>query len=335
VNRLCLSLLTSIALAAGLPAAEVDVHLSGGHEVRADLLRESDDALFLDLGYDVLRVPRTAITGLVTSQEASAEAATEIVPLPEGTAAISDFQEDLDLIRRAIVLVSNPRGFGAGFVIDPAGLILTNYHVVTDEEFNRVTFYRPGGQTPLNIDDVELIAFSRLFDIALLKIPEKAMPAEPLIALSLAEEAPSVGDACHAIGNPGMGRAILSQTVSEGIISSLQRNFNDVLYIQTTAAVNPGNSGGPLLNGRGEVIGLITYKAFFQENIAFALPARQIRLFLANRNAYLFTDLNPNAGHKFLDPSLGIPEEAPPDTLPEAPSPATESRGDGTGARAE
>lgn len=291
-----------LASAAALAAAPAEVHLAGGHEIRADLLRESDDALFLDVGYDVLRVPRTAVTGLITSEEASEE---EIAPLPQGTAAIDDFQEDLDLIRRAIVLVSNPAGFGAGFVIDPSGLILTNHHVVADEQFHRVTFYRPGTERPLVIDDVELVAFSRLHDTALLQIPEEALPAEPLVALTLAEDdAVQVGQACYAIGNPGMGQAILAQTVSEGIVSSVQRNFGDVLYIQTTAAVNPGNSGGPLLDARGRVIGLITYKAFFQESIAFALPAHQIRQFLANRSAYLFNDMNPNAGQRYLDPSL-------------------------------
>jgi serine protease Do len=281
-----------------LRAAEVEIHLAGDAEVRADLLRESPDALFLDLGFDVLRVPRDAITGM-TGSDATEEQAAPV----RGSAQIDDFQEDLDLIRQAIVLVSNPHGFGAGFVVDPTGLIVSNHHVVADEEFHRVTFYRPGASTPLQIDDVELVAFSRLHDISLLRIPAESMPDEPLVALPLAsDDAVHVGDTCHAIGNPGLGGTILSQTVSEGIVSSLQRNFSDVLYLQTTAAVNPGNSGGPLLNTSGEVIGLITYKAWL-ENVGFALPVHAIRRFLDNRSAYLADDLNPNAGHRYLDPA--------------------------------
>ncbi|MBN1478021.1 trypsin-like peptidase domain-containing protein [Candidatus Sumerlaeota bacterium] len=292
------------ALIATAPLADpAEVHLAGGATIQADVLRESDSAIVLDLGFDVIQVPREAITGMVTGDSATEETAALSL---QGTAEIDDFHEDLDLIRQAIVLVSTPRGHGAGFVIDPSGLILTNHHVVREEDFFRVTLYRPNGDQPLVIDDVELIAFSRLQDIALLQIPEEDLPDEPLISLSIAPpESVSVGDVCFAIGNPGMGRAILSQTVSEGIISSLQRNFSDVLYIQTTAAVNPGNSGGPLLSARGEVIGLITYKAYAQDNIAFALPPHAIRRFLDNRVAYLADDMNPNAEHRYLDPGVG------------------------------
>ena len=219
-----------------------------------------------------------------------------------GTTAIDNFREDLDLIREAIVLVSTPSGFGAGFVVDPSGLVLTNHHVVREEKFVRVTLYDANGEGTTPIDDVELLAFSRLHDIALLQIPEEGMPEEPLVALNLAgDDATHVGDLCFAIGNPGMGRQILSQSVGEGIVSSLQRNFYGILYMQTTAPVNPGNSGGPLLDASGNVIGLITYKAWL-ENVGFALPVHEIRRFLNNRAAFLADDLNPNAGHRYLVP---------------------------------
>jgi serine protease Do len=304
VNLLrALSLALGAIITVSSLAEPTEVHLTGGATIQAEVLRESDDAIVLDFGFDVMRIPREAITGMVTGDSATAET---VATSLRGTAEIDDFHEDLDLIRQAIVLVSTPRGHGAGFVIDPSGLILTNHHVVREEDFFRVTFYRPNGDQPLVIDDVELIAFSRLQDIALLQIPEEDIPDEPLVSLTIAPPVSvSVSDACFAIGNPGMGRAILSQTVSEGIISSLTRNFSDVLYIQTTAAVNPGNSGGPLLSARGEVIGLITYKAYAQDNIAFALPPHAIRRFLDNRTAYLANDMNPNAEHRYLDPSVG------------------------------
>lgn len=297
MTRIALLTLTLLPCALSLPAATTTVHLAGDSEVRAEVLRETAEALYLDLGFDVLRVPLSAITGQTT-----AAPATDEVPEVVGSSEIDDFREDLDLIRQGIALVSNPHGFGAGFVVDLSGLILTNYHVVGEETFHRVTLYRPGSEAPLEFDDVELVAFSRSHDIALLRIGADALPEEPLVALPLADmEGIVVGEACYAIGNPGMGRSILSQTVSEGIVSSLRRNFSDVLYLQTTAAVNPGNSGGPLLNARGEVIGLITYKAYL-ENIGFALPVRDIRMFLDNRSAFLASDLNPNARHRYLNP---------------------------------
>ena len=110
------------------------------------------------------------------------------------------------------------------------------------------------------------------------------------------------GDPVYAIGNPGMGREILDHTISEGIASSLTRNFDDILYIQTTAAVNPGNSGGPLLNNYGEVVGLVSLKAYFQEGIAFALPVEYIRFFLNHRKGFAYGKANPNTGYHYLTP---------------------------------
>jgi serine protease Do len=110
------------------------------------------------------------------------------------------------------------------------------------------------------------------------------------------------GDAVYAVGNPGMGFMVLDHTVSEGIVSSLARNFNDVVYLQTTAAVNPGNSGGPLVNTRGEVVGLITLKAMFQEGVAFALPVDYIHQYLRYSEAFAVSELYRNQGFRYHRP---------------------------------
>src|SRR5690606_18934503 len=127
------------------------------------------------------------------------------------------------------------------------------HHVVGTETYQTVTlFVQEGNQwVKKTINDCKVEAFSSLQDIAIVqlnmeKVRELNIELSPLpIAPPGALEA---GDVVYAVGNPGMGRFVLDHTISEGIASSLARNFGDVLYLQTTAAVNPGNSGGPLVN---------------------------------------------------------------------------------------
>ena len=110
-------------------------------------------------------------------------------------------------------------------------------------------------------------------DMALLRV-EDAM----FKSLDLSDEEPETGQKVVVIGNPTPEETtILINTLSEGIISSAARNIEGHTFIQTTASVNPGNSGGPLFNMKGEVIGMITLKARSSENIVFAILASELR----------------------------------------------------------
>jgi S1-C subfamily serine protease len=140
------------------------------------------------------------------------------------------------------------RGYGTGFIIDPAGYLVTNDHVIRDAD--RIKIKLADGRERL----AQLQGTDRLTDIALLKIE-----ADNLTALPLGDsEAVEVGDPVMAIGNP----LDYEHTVTSGIISAKGRKvyhdppFED--YLQTDAAINRGNSGGPLLNHAGEVIGVNT-----------------------------------------------------------------------------
>ena len=108
----------------------------------------------------------------------------------------------------------------------------------------------------------------------------------------------NVGDSVFAIGNP-LG---LERSVSQGIISTRNRNFEGLVYLQTDAAINPGNSGGPLLNLRGEVIGVTNMKATQGDNVGFAIPITYVKEFLDNREAFAYDNDNPNTGYRYLDP---------------------------------
>lgn len=158
------------------------------------------------------------------------------------------------------------RALGSGFVIDPAGFIVTNNHVVENADEIEVAF--PSGDTY----QAKLIGTDPATDIALLKVETP----EPLPALAWGDsETAEVGDWVIAIGNPfGLGG-----TVTAGIISARARdigagNYDD--FLQTDTAINTGNSGGPLIDMKGEVIGVNT--AIFSRSggnigIGFSVPS--------------------------------------------------------------
>ncbi len=161
------------------------------------------------------------------------------------------------------------RGEGTGFIISKEGLILTNRHVVEDEdaEYTVVT-------TDNRKFDATVLARDPIQDLAVLKIEGEDFPAVALGDSS----AIRIGQTAIAIGN-ALGE--LRDTASVGIISGVGRQVTarggrtmEVLddVIQTDAAINFGNSGGPLLNLKGEVIGINTAIAPFAEGINFAIP---------------------------------------------------------------
>lgn len=151
-------------------------------------------------------------------------------------------------------------GGGTGFVIGE-NLILTNKHVANDAkaEYTVVTNDQKKYQA-------EILALDPVFDIAILKTQTRVP------ALSLGDSSKlEVGQTVIAIGN-ALGE--FQNTVSVGVVSGLRRTIGADLrsLIQTDAAINQGNSGGPLLNLRGEVIGINTAMATNAENIGFAIP---------------------------------------------------------------
>ena len=329
-RALCLQTAAACAffLLAGRPdvrADMTDVSLKNGARLRADLLHRNDERLILDLGFGVLTVPADQVVDVRReSDEAeigvgAAEGAegplssdapsTQTGPAPERSrkAMGGSFDEMIGQLEEAVVFVSNAGGLGAGFLIDAAGRLITNFHVVRGEKYNDVTIFLKKDKGKIekkNFRRVEVRAYSALLDCALLEIPSKELEGIDLPALDLAgPESIKTGARVYAVGNPGVGTKILDHTVSQGILSSTNRNFNDVLYLQTTAAANPGNSGGPLLNGRGEVVGLVTFGAMFQEGLAFALPVWYLRHFLDNLSAYTPVGDSKNTGFRYHDPT--------------------------------
>ncbi len=168
------------------------------------------------------------------------------------------------------------RGSGSGVVVFEQGFVVTNYHVVKGAQRIRVSFAPEVDETVYPATVVSAVPDQ---DLALLKIdapPEKRFPT---IELGRSDDL-MIGERVIAIGNPH-GQ---THTVSAGIISGLHRDVEiprDGLsfrgLIQTDASINQGNSGGPLLNINGELIGINNAMNLRAENIGFAIPVDQVR----------------------------------------------------------
>jgi putative serine protease PepD len=168
---------------------------------------------------------------------------------------------------------------GSGFVYDTAGRVITNQHVIDGAESMKVTFWN--GKT----HSAKLVGSDASTDTAVIKVDA---PASMLHPLAVADSGSvQVGDGVVAIGSP-FG---LEETVTSGIVSALHRqmtspnNFTIDDSIQTDAAINHGNSGGPLLNMQGKVIGVtaqIESDSGGNDGVGFAVPSNTVRQ-IANR----------------------------------------------------
>ena len=163
--------------------------------------------------------------------------------------------------------------WGTGFVLTADGLIVTNTHVINGADSATVTLY---DDTVLN---ATLVGADSISDIALLKV--KGIGLTPAVIGDSSELA--VGDAVAAIGNP-LGEQF-RMTLTNGVISAINRgvsyNGRSMTLMQTNAAINEGNSGGPLYNMYGQVIGITNMKMMSSyssiEGIGFAIPTAVIR----------------------------------------------------------
>jgi serine protease Do len=168
------------------------------------------------------------------------------------------------------------KGTGSGFIIDAAGYILTNHHVVSRAE--RISVKLSDGRSLR----AQVVGSDADTDIALIKVQsQQPLPVAPLGD----SDALRVGEWVCAIGNP----LAYEHTVTVGVVSFLGRKLFDPSlddYIQTDAAINFGNSGGPLINGRGEVIGINSAISSRASNIGFAVPVNQATAVLAQLKAH-------------------------------------------------
>ena len=175
-----------------------------------------------------------------------------------------DFSGIIENSVKAVVTIKTDIGQGTGFIITDDGYVVTNAHLLSGGKTIESTNYEK------NKISTELIGYNAELDVALLKIDGEY----EFLSLGDSDET-QVGERVIAIGNP-LG---LQFSVTEGIVSGIHRpGINELeAYTQTDAALNPGNSGGPLINKNGKVIGINNFKLGSGESLGFALESNYIK----------------------------------------------------------
>ncbi|MEW5822457.1 MAG: trypsin-like peptidase domain-containing protein [Cyanobacteriota bacterium] len=200
--------------------------------------------------------------------------------MPSNSSGSQDERENINVYKSAsaaVVTVKSVYGSGAGCIIDPSGIVVTNKHVI-GVTYNLQVKLADGTVYSASVLDVDND------DLALLKINAN----KPLPYIRLGDSSRiEVGQRVLAIGNP-FG---LERTLTTGIISRIDYNLN---RIQTDAAINPGNSGGPLLDTRGELIGInqaiLNPSGRSNSGIGFAIPSNTVKRLLAmSKNAKILS----------------------------------------------
>jgi serine protease Do len=210
--------------------------------------------------------------------EAVSNVATEAANAPAGPEkSVEKTVEQLaESVRQSVVVISvsgrdgKQQGIGAGFVISNDGLIATNAHVIVEGRPISVQFH-DGKQFPVT----EIHATQRSADLAILRIDRKGMPVLELGDATTLKQ----GQAVVAMGNPhGLKHSIVS-----GVVSGT-REFDGRSMIQLAMPIEPGNSGGPLLDLQGRVQGIITMKSLVTNNLGFAVMVNALRPLLEKPN---------------------------------------------------
>lgn len=204
---------------------------------------------------------------------------------------------DAEEVYKSVFVVYSGNSLGSGFAIGE-NCIVTNAHVIENVHSITLTSYEGAKYT------ASLLGIDEDKDIAVLVIKDASFPYLKMANLSTVK----IGDDIYAIGAPkGM-----AYTLTKGTVSAKERIVENESFIQIDAAINEGNSGGPLLNDAGEVLGMNTMKMTDSEGIGLAIPADRIASAL--KELGVETDTNGNVNSTMNTPNTTTPIEVPSDT---------------------
>jgi len=174
-----------------------------------------------------------------------------------------DIQKIIEQYRNVVIQIATPYSTGTGFYVAQYDIIVTNEHVVRDNKSVVIN-----GKT-MEKQMADVLYVDPKYDLAFLAPPKKHQM--PSISFSK-KETFQEGDTVVAVGHP-FG---LKFTATQGILSSLEHHQKNITYLQHDAALNPGNSGGPLIDAKGEIIGVNTFIIRNGNNIGFSLPVKTL-----------------------------------------------------------
>ena len=306
------------------------VTLKQGQVLKGDIVVERDNKIFLDIGITVLSINKDDIEEYKYAKseqlEQPADANAADANRPVVTAVTTDLtrppgqfyyttvpqkktiEQSVQDVQEAVLKVSTPAGLGSGFFINENGYLITNYHVIENETRIEVTMFikAKDGFEKIQFKKVKIEAINPFIDLALLKVEDLGGQAIKYVPLGDMDNL-QVGEKVYAIGTP-LG---LERTVTDGVVSTKNRAFEGLTYIQTNADINPGNSGGPLFNLAGEVVGVTNMGYIFFGGLGFAIPVDYVKHFVENRDAFVYDKDNPNSGFRYLQPDSRRNKSAP------------------------
>lgn len=299
--------------------ARTAVFLKDGNIITGEILKNKNGSLIIDNVFQVLTIPPDKIERVEKIENTGRpfDLKNGAKPEPAGTASVflkgtppdklfnlgssrpAPIESLVEKYEDGVVQIKTPSGSGSGFVISDEGHILTNCHVIENETEITVTIFEKTKYdfNQIKLENIKIIALNPFYDLALLKIEDKLK--KPFVKCYFAKSSHAKkGESVFAIGNP-YG---LTRSISQGIIADSERYVSGLIYIQTTAPINAGNSGGPLFNMNGEVIGVINMAYFLADGIGFGIPLNYVHDFLSNVEAYSFDKDNPNSGYMYNKP---------------------------------
>jgi S1-C subfamily serine protease len=258
---------------------------TGTHTIEAELVSAAGGNVWLKTPTgEVVCVPEDRLS-LADREYLRSRLAQVAQPLPPAQPGVQYSLVDLtEKVEPAVVRIDAGGAIGSGFVVDPTGIVVTNYHVIEGSRSATATF-KDG--TTKRVDGYLGVDIAK--DIVLLRVPTLRL----LPALSLRAEVPRKGESVAAFGAP-QG---LDFSVSQGIVSAvrtdeeIQKSVSSLtgwaqasqkmLWIQTTAAISGGNSGGPLVDRMGQVVGMNTKTRTNAQNLNFAVSSKDVAQLLS------------------------------------------------------
>ncbi|HEO65341.1 MAG TPA: trypsin-like serine protease, partial [Spirochaetes bacterium] len=291
-----LFLFTSVAGA----GERIIVEMNNGDRLEGELIKKDENNLYMYFGGKIISISQDKVKSLkkIGIQKASTGGTKNFEFYKTANLPIKSIQTHVRELGQAVVLVKTPSGLGTGWFCNQKGYLVTNNHVVAKEKSITVTIFPRKGQGfgKKVYKKVRIIALNADLDLALLKIEETIHENYPQLFLGDSTKL-KAGEKVFLIGNP-LG---LERSTSQGIISKVSRNYGGRLYLQTTAPISPGNSGGPLFNERGEVVGVINMGFKYLDGLGFAIPSKYIKEFLNNIEAFAYDNDNPNNGFQYME----------------------------------
>lgn len=292
------------------PLGADTILLKSGASVTGDILADKDTHVVVDIGFTAIVIEKDKIASIQTDEISDTDP--NKIDNPESGASIDStrlyrtadlkpipLQDGYKMVAEAVVKVSRPGGLGSGFFINEDGYLITNCHVIEKETKITVTVFKEtdNGFEKIQHRKVKIVALNPFLDLALLKVED--LDGEKVKFVCLGDMSTvKVGQGVFAVGNP-LG---LERTMSDGVISTVNRVVEGLVYIQTNTDINPGNSGGPLFNTSGEVIGVTNMGYIFYGGLNFAIPANYVRHFIDNYEAFAYDKDNPNSGYRYVQP---------------------------------